>query len=193
MINRFSRRIHLDVHWMEIHTKRLTLRDYIETDLEDIHEYGSDPEVVRYMPFGPNTREDSQNFLNGVIAKQNEEPRTDYALAVVLRSEDKLIGGCRVSKVSETEAHLGYILNRCYWGNGYATEAAKAMVGFAFSELGAHRVYADCHPENAASIKVLEKVGMVPEGRRRDYMVFHGEYSDTLLYSILEHEWEKTR
>ncbi len=177
---------------MKIHTKRLTLRDYVETDLEDIHEYGSDPEVVKYMPFGPNTLEDSQNFLNGAIVKQREEPRKDYGLAVALKSEDKLIGGCRISKVSEREAHLGYIINRHYWGNGYATEAAKAMVEFAFGELGVHRIYSDCHPENAASIRVLEKVGMVLEGRRRDYMIFHGEYSDTLLYSILEHEWKKT-
>jgi RimJ/RimL family protein N-acetyltransferase len=107
---------------------------------------------------------------------------------VELKSEDKLIGGCRVNKVSEREAHLGYILNQNYWGNGYATEAAKAMVEYAFTELGVHRVYADCHPENTASIRVLEKVGMVLEGRRRDYMIFHGEYSDTLLFSILERE-----
>ena len=175
-----------------IHTERLTLRDYLETDLKDIHEYGSDPEVVKYMPFGPNTFEDTQNFLNGVIVKQNEDPRTDYSLAVVLNSEDKMIGGCRISKVSQVEAHLGYILNRSYWGNGYATEAASAMVEFGFSELGVHRVYADCHPENAASIRVLDKIGLVLEGRRREYMMFHGEYSDTLLYSILEHEWELT-
>ena len=177
---------------MEIHTKRLTLREYNETDLNDIHEYGSDPEVVKYMHFGPNTHQDSQNFLNQAIGKQSMEPRTDYPLAVVLKSEDKLIGGCRINKVSENEAHLGYILNRTYWGNGYATEAAKAMVEFAFNELGVHRVYADCHPENAASIRILEKLGMLNVGRSRDYMIFHGEYSDTLLFSILEYEWEKT-
>lgn len=175
---------------MEIDLKRLTLRDYFETDLDDIHEYGSDPEVVKYMPFGPNTIEDSQSFLDRRMGKQKEEPRTDYGLAVVLKSEGKLIGGCKVNKVSEREAHLGYILNRNYWGNGYATEAAREMVGYGFSELGVHRVYADCHPKNAASIRVLEKVGMVLEGRRRDYMTFHGEYSDTLLYSILEQEWQ---
>jgi RimJ/RimL family protein N-acetyltransferase len=74
--------------------------------------------------------------------------------------------------------------------NAYSTEAAKAMVEYAFTELGVHRVYADCHPDNAASIRVLEKLGMVKEGRRRDYMIFHGEYSDTFLYSILEQEWK---
>lgn len=173
---------------MEIITKRLILRDYVETDLDDIHEYGIDPEVVKYMPFGPNTIEDSRNFLDRRMKKQKEEPRTDYGLAVELKSEGKLIGGCKINMTTKMEAHLGYILNQNYWGNGYATEAAKAMVEFAFNDLGVHRIYSDCHPENAASIRVLEKVGMVLEGRRREYMIFHGKYSDTLLYSILEHE-----
>ncbi len=174
---------------MQIQTERLVIRDYQQKDLEDIHEYGSDPEVVRYLPFGPNTREDSQNFLNRVMGKQKEEPREDYGLAVVLKSEDKLIGGCRISKASEREGNLGYILNRHYWGNGYATEAAKSMVELGFKELGVHRIYTDCHPDNVKSIRVLEKVGMTVEGTRREYTIIHGVYSDMLLFSILEHEW----
>ncbi len=174
---------------MQIQTERLIIRDYQQTDLEDIHEYGSDPEVVKYLPFGPNTREDSQNFLNHVMGKQEEEPREDYGLAVVLKSEDKLIGGCRISKDSEREGNLGYILNRHYWGNGYATEATKSMVEFGFKELDVHRIYTDCHPDNVRSIRVLEKVGMTVEGIRREYTKIHGEYSDMLLFSILEHEW----
>jgi len=174
---------------MQIQTERLIIRDFQETDLQAVHEYGSDPEVVKHMPFGPNTLDDSQNFLNGVMGKQNEKPRMDYDLAVALRSEDKLIGGCRICKVSDGEAFLGYILNRYYWGNGYATEAVKSMVEFGFKELGVHRIYADCHPDNVRSIRVLEKVGMTLEGTRRDYTMIHGEYSDMLLVSILEHEW----
>jgi len=174
---------------MQIQTERLVIRDYQQTDLEDIHEYGSDPEVVKYLPFGPNTREDSQNFLNRAMDKQKEEPREDYGLAVVLKSEDKLIGGCRISKASEREGNLGYILNRHYWGNGYATEATKSMVEFGFKELGVHRIYTDCHPDNVRSIRVLEKVGMTVEGTRREYTIMHGEYSDMFLFSILEHEW----
>ena len=75
---------------MQIQTERRIIRNYQQTDLEDIHEYGSDPEVVKYVPFGPNTLEDSQNFLNRAIDKQLEKPRVDYGGAVVLKSEDKL-------------------------------------------------------------------------------------------------------
>lgn len=176
---------------MQIHTERLMLRDFHQTDLQAVHEYAVDPEVVKYMPFGPNTIEDSQSFIDRAINRRMEDPRRDFELAIVLKSEDKLIGGCRIHKASKTEAHLGYILNRGYWGNEYATEAAMAMVEFAFSELGVHRVYSNCHPDNVGSIRVLEKVGMTLEGRRREYMMFHGEYSDTLLYSILEQEWKE--
>jgi len=178
---------------MEIHTERLVLRDFHQEDLQAVHEYASDPEVVKYMPFGPNTLEDSQSFLDRARAKQSVDPRKDYDLGVALKSEDRLIGGCRVCKASENEAHLGYIMNRRYWGEGYATEVARSMVEFAFSELGLHRIYADVHPDNAGSIRVLEKVGMALEGRRREYMMIHGEYADHLLYSILEHEWRELR
>jgi ribosomal-protein-alanine N-acetyltransferase len=178
---------------MEIHTERLVLRDFHQEDLQAVHEYASDPEVVKYMTFGPNTLEDSQNFLGRAMGKQSVDPRTDYDLGVALKSEDRLIGGCRVNKTSKIEAHLGYILNRRYWGEGYANEAARSMVEFAFSELGVHRIYADVHPDNAGSIRVLEKVGMTLEGRRREYMMIHGEYVDHLLYAILEHKWEELR
>jgi len=176
---------------MQIHTERLVLRDFHQEDLQAVHEYASDPEVVKHMPFGPNTLEDSQSFLDRAMGKQSMDPRTDYELGVALKSEDSLIGVCRVCKASEIEAHLGYIFNRRYWGEGYATEAARTMVEFAFSELGLHRIYADVHPDNAGSIRVLEKVGMTLEGRRREYMMIHGEYADHLLYSILEREWRE--
>ena len=68
----------------------------------------------------------------------------DFDLGVVLKPEDRLIGGCRINKISIAEAHVGYILNRKYWGNGYATETARSMVEFGFKELGVHRIYADC-------------------------------------------------
>jgi len=178
---------------MQIHTQRLKLRELTEGDLQAVHDYASDPEVVRYTPFGPNTMVDTKNFLDGALSRQKEEPRTDIGLGIELREEGRLIGTCRINKTSENEAYVGYILNKRYWGHGYATEAAGALMRFGFTELGVHRIYADCHPDNAASIRVLEKIGMTLEGRRREYMMFHGEYSDTLLFAMLRHEWQGTQ
>ena len=177
---------------MRIETERLLLREFKPTDLDSVHEYASDPEVVKYMPFGPNTPEQSQSFLDRAIRRQEEGPRTDYELAVVLQKDNVLIGGCRLNKVSDHEAHLGYIYNRSYWGNGYATETARALIDYGFKELEVHRIYATCDPENIASRRVLEKAGLILEGKLRENMICHCEYRDSLILGMLKHEWIET-
>jgi len=174
---------------MEILTERLRLREITRDDFQAVHEYASDPMTVRYMPFGPNTMEETQEFIDRNLKRQQEEPRTDYGLGIILKSEDRLIGACGIHGVTEIQASIGYILNRSYWGHGYATEAAKALVDHLFSERGVHRVYASCDPENHASVRVLEKVGMSLEGRLRENMIIHGEYRDSLIFGILVDEW----
>jgi ribosomal-protein-alanine N-acetyltransferase len=175
---------------MEILTERLKLREFTQDDFQAVHEYASDPETVRYMPFGPNTEEETREFINRNLKRQQEQPRTEYGLGIVLKREDRLIGACGIHGVTEMQASIGYILNRGYWGHGYATEAAKALVDHLFDELGVHRVYASCDPENHASIRVLEKVGMSLEGRLRENMIIHGEYRDSLVFGILVNEWK---
>jgi ribosomal-protein-alanine N-acetyltransferase len=175
---------------MEILTERLKLREFTQDDFQAVHEYASDPETVRYMPFGPNTKEETREFINRNLKRQQEQPRTEYGLGIVLKREDRLIGACGIHGVTEMQASIGYILNRGYWGHGYATEAAKALVDHLFDELSVHRVYASCDPENHASIRVLEKVGMSLEGRLRENMIIHGEYRDSLVFGILVNEWK---
>ncbi len=176
---------------MEILTERLKLREITKEDFQAVHEYASDPEAVRYMPFGPNTVEETREFIDRNLRRRREQPRTDYGLGIILQSEDRLIGACGMHDVTEIQASIGYILNRRYWGHGYATEAAEALVGYLFDELGVHRVYASCDPENHASVRVLEKVGMSLEGRLRENMVIHGEYRDSLIFGILDDEWRR--
>lgn len=176
---------------MELNTERLKLRELSQDDFQAIHKYAGDLEAVKYTPFGPNTEEETQEFINRALKQQREQPRTDYPLGIVLKHEDKLIGACGIHDVTEVQASIGYILNRRYWGNGYATEAAKALIDHLFNELGVHRVYATCDPENHASINVLEKVGMSLEGRLRENTIIRGKYRDSLIYGILVDEWKK--
>jgi hypothetical protein len=75
-----------------------------------------------------------------------------------------------------------------FWGKGYATETANALVDFGFDKLNLHRVFATCDPANTASAHVLEKIGMKREGRMREHMWARGKWRDSLLYAILEHE-----
>lgn len=173
-----------------IRTKRLILRDFNETDWQAVHGYASDPEVVRYMDWGPNTEEETKVFIRRSISHQKEKPRRNYTLAIILKAEDRLIGSCglHVANPDNREGWLGYCLNRHFWGQGYATETAKALLRFGFQQLGLHRIYATCDPANIASVHVLEKIGMQREGHLREHKWAKGRWRDSLLYAILDSE-----
>ena len=174
---------------VELETSRLLLREIVESDLPDIHEYGSNPEVCRYTLWGPNTLEESNNFIENSIKEQLVKPRKNIGLGIILKSENKLVGGCGFTNISSHKASIGYVLNRNYWGKGIATEAAKALVSFGFTTLKLHRIFALVFPDNIASSNVLVKTGMTLEGRLRDEYVKHGVFHDSLVYGILFHEW----
>jgi len=175
---------------LTLHTGRLLLRDVEEADWEQIGEYSGDPEVYRYMLFGPHTVEETKNFVKRAIASKSDEPRLDYVLAIVESKTGKLIGNCwiHVTSLTHRTGRVGYSLNKNYWGNGYGTEVARALVEFGFSKLRLHRIYATCAPENIASARILEKIGMRQEGRIREHKWTKGRWRDSLLYAILEKE-----
>jgi [ribosomal protein S5]-alanine N-acetyltransferase len=104
---------------------------------------------------------------------------------VVLRETGRVIGGVglRVSRPEHFAGDMGYTFNPEYWGKGYGTEAAAAMLTFGLVELNLHRIYATCDPENRASARVMEKIGMRYEGRLRDYTFKKGKWRDSLIYA----------
>ncbi|MDH3687008.1 MAG: GNAT family N-acetyltransferase [Myxococcales bacterium] len=178
-----------------LRTERLTLRDYSEDDFEAVHAYGSDPEVVRFMNWGPNDEAATRDFLARTIATTREEPRTNWELAMVLSETGELIGGCGLMprRASSREWELGYVLRRDLWGHGFVPEAAHAVVQFGFGRLDAHRIYARIDPENRGSIRVAERLGMRLEGTfQRDEWI-HGEWRDTRVYALLSDEWAAAR
>ena len=183
-------------HFDPIQTDRLILRDLVEDDWRAVHAYASDPEVVRYMPFGPNTERQSKEFVEKSIAEQRADPRVNYALALTLRETGDFIGGATVAGeagIPGGDAGLGYCLDRSAWGKGYATEAARALIEFAFESLGAHRVHAGCDTRNTASARVLEKVGMRYEESVRHNVRLRDGWRDSYHYAILEDEWRAKR
>ena len=176
-----------------LQTERLTLRDFEAADWQAVHCYASDPEVVRFMAWGPNTEEDTREFIQRKIAEQQHEPRTSFDMAVVLRAEGVLIGSCGlvVSRPEQHEAWIGYCFKRNYWGEGYATAAAQAIISFGFEQLHLHRISATCDPHNVASRRVLEKLGMRREGHLLEDSWQKEEWRDSYLYAILEREWDR--
>jgi RimJ/RimL family protein N-acetyltransferase len=172
-------------------TDRLVLRELVEDDWQAVHAFLSDPEVSRYCPFQPPTEEETRQEIRKLIDGRHAAP-PQYDFALVLRSTGALIGLCRLT-IRPDELRQGeilYLLNRHYWGQGYATEAVRAVLGYGFEELGLHRVYATCRPANVASSRVMEKVGMQREGHLRRHRWMKGRWQDSLLYAILEDEWQ---
>jgi RimJ/RimL family protein N-acetyltransferase len=180
---------------MILTTKRLVLREFEEGDWRAVLAYQSDPLYLRYYPWVHRTEQDVIAFVRQFLAQREEEPRTKFQLAITLAPFGQLIGnaGIRMKTSDAQEADIGYELDPRYWGCGYATEVADALLTFGFQELGLHRIWAWCVAENRASAHVLEKIGMRQEGRLRENRWMKDRWWDTLLYALLEHEWQARR
>lgn len=172
---------------MELLTARLRLRDFEADDWPAVLAYQREPLYLRYNHWESRSPEDVRAFVGMFIDQQRETPRRRFQLAVTLRDTGELIGNCGIRKASSDshEAEIGYELAPDQWGNGYATEAVRAIMRFGWETLRLHRIAAWCLAENVASARVLEKAGMTLEGRMRDKEAFKGRYWDVLLYAAV--------
>lgn len=172
-------------------TPRLLLRNFRPDDGPAMQAYASDPAVVEHMIWGPNTPAETEAHLEEVLLRQAEEPRLHFSLAIELAAEHRLIGSIAIRRVSAEArtADIGYVLARAYWGRGIMTEAGRAILGFGFNSLNMHRIWATCDTRNAASARVLEKLGMRREGHFRRDAWEKGGWRDSFLYAVLEDEW----
>lgn len=178
---------------LPIRTPGLEIRDLVDGDFEAVHRYASDPEVTRFLSWGPNREEDSRGFLVQARKHAVERPRQQFELAVVDRASGELIGGCGLHLRREAfrEYETGYCLARDWWGRGIGSQVARLVVDFGFRSLRAHRIYAQVFPDNTASMRILERLGFRSEARLRRDSFVRGEWHDTLVYAILEEDWKR--
>lgn len=176
---------------MELLTERLRIREFEEEDRADVHAYASDPETVQFLPFGPNSEEETRDFVRKAISERQADPRRVFELAITLRNDPRVIGAIRVFVENERhrQGHVGYILNRALWSTGYMTEAAAALLAFGFKDLGFHRIWTTCDTRNIGSMRVLEKIGMRREGLLLHHIQLRDGWRDSYLYAILEDEF----
>ena len=172
---------------MEILTERLRLRDFVLNDWADVLAYQQDPRYLQFYHWINRTEPEVRRFVQMFVEQQRQQPRYQFQLAITLRGQETLIGNCgiRLEGPEEEIADIGYELDPKHWGNGYATEAATAVLDFGFDRLDLHRVWAHCIAENVASVRVLQKLGMTQEGRLRQNEWMKGRWWDTLVFAIL--------
>lgn len=181
--------------WFPIRTERLLLREARLSDYDDVHAYGADPEVSKFMDWGPNTPEVSAQVVGRWVAMSALWPRDEVNLAVELLETGRVIGSIRLaiqSKANRT-ADFGYTFGKDYWRQGIATEAASAIVEVAFTTLGLHRIFATCDVQNVGSYRVMEKLGMRREATLLKDQEVRGRWRDTHVYALLAQEWEARR
>lgn len=177
---------------MQLVTQRLVLREFELEDWREVLRYQCDPRHMRYYPWSARHAEDVQRCLNECVARQADEPRSIFQVAITLPAEgSKLIGSCgvRVNDFARQEGNIGYELNPEYWRRGYATEAAGAVMRFGFDQLRLHRIWAQCNADNRASVRVLEKLGMRCEAHFREHDFFKGRWWGSFVFAILQREW----
>lgn len=178
-----------------IHTKNLVLRDFEDDDWRDVHEYATDPEVSKYMEWGPNTEKETRDFVKMACTFRRQDPRRNYEFGIFLPTEKKIIGGCGLTIYDSDmyQGALGYTLNRNYWNRGIVTEAAGALLRYGFEKLALHRINATCDVQNIGSAAVMRKLGMRQEAHFLEERKIKGTWRDTYLYAILGSEWKKMR
>jgi len=170
-----------------IETPRLQLRTWSEDDIPELVTLIGAREVAATTLRIPHPYQErhAREFL-ATVAKENE-----LRLSIRQRSDGRLCGGVGLHpEAQHSHAELGYWIALPYWGNGYATEAAKAVVRYGFEQIKLNRIFAHHFKHNPASGKVLRKIGMKYEGCMRQHVRKWDEFVDLELYSILREEWK---
>lgn len=173
-----------------IRTDRLLLRPHCIEDLDDLVRFHADPEVVRFVPWPVRDRPATEQALRVKLGQsQLREPGQWLVLAVEAR--ETVIGEVLLKWASaqDRQGEVGFAFGREYHGHGYAAEATAAMLRLGFDELGLHRISAVCIEENAASARLLERLGFSLQGRLVDNILFKGRWATQLLFALTEDEW----
>lgn len=173
-----------------LETNRLILRGFGENDIDDVFEYASIYKVTEYLPWETHqTIDDTKAFLQ--ITKENFTKHDNIDFAIVLKSENKVIGGISIRKWNNPNrcADIGYVLSPNYWRMGIITEAIKRIIKFGFEELNANRIEAHCDEKNIGSYSAMEKAGMKYEGTLREKTFMKGKFINARFYSILKSEF----
>jgi len=173
----------------EIVTKRTRLRLIELSDLDSIHQLHTLPEVDEYNALGiPENLEETKSIIKPWIEENQSSRIKNYTFAIQQIKTKEFIGlfGFKLGSDKYKNAEVWYKIHTNFWNKGYATETLRAVIKFGFNTLGLHRIQAGCAVENIGSIKVLEKSGMIKEGRGRQILPLKSGWSDNFTYSILE-------
>jgi RimJ/RimL family protein N-acetyltransferase len=179
---------------LPLRTSRLLLRPYRPEDAPALFSIFSDPLVMRYWSTPPwASIEQAHRTIEGDI--KSLESGQQLRLGIERIDDSTLIGQCTLFNIAPScrRAEIGYCLASAAWGRGYMCEALQELVRYGFLELDLHRIEADIDPRNAASERLLRRLGFVEEGLLRERWIVNGEISDSCFFGLLRTEWVASR
>lgn len=178
---------------MLLETERLLLRRFRADDAAVLAAYRSDPQVARYQGWeAPFPLAAAESF---VAAVAGGDPRAEgwFQYAVELRDGGALIGDVGANRHDAgRQAEIGFTLAPAFQGRGYAAEAVRRVVDHLLRQEGLHRVHASVDARNAASARLLERVGLRREGVLLQSAWWKGEWTDDVIYAVLASEWSRS-
>lgn len=173
-----------------LRTARLRLRPFTDADADALFALHSSASVLRYWDAPPwRERSRAERFI--AACREMADDGTGARLAIDRSSDGAFIGWCSLTRWNpdHRSASMGCCLDAAVWGQGYATEAARALLQWAFDTVDLNRVQVETDTRNVASARVLEKMGFVREGMLREDCVVDGEVSDSWVFGLLRREW----
>lgn len=177
---------------LPIETARLRLRPFTRGDVDAVFSYRQRDDVARFLFDEPMSREACAEAVQQRTTQTGWHAEGDKLLLAVERQQDHAMIG-EVSLILRQEiarqGELGYIMHPDFHGFGYATEAAMSLLRVGFEQAGLHRIYARCDARNAASYRLMERIGMRREAHFREHILVKGVWDEELIYAILEDEW----
>ncbi|MEU1458747.1 GNAT family N-acetyltransferase [Streptomyces avermitilis] len=173
-------------------SQRLRLREVTTDDVGAVFAIYGDPEATEHLSFEPRTSEQVGQIVARSIASATAEPRSEYALAIVERDTNAVIGYGRLAMDPHQQraATFGFALRPDAWGVGYGLETVRLLLGLGFEDLGLHRIWGARSPLNEASAKTMTAAGMVQEGLIRAHIQKAGRWRDSVVHSMLDDEWK---
>jgi ribosomal-protein-alanine N-acetyltransferase len=175
---------------VSLKTCRLLIRDHLPGDLSGLHSLLSDADVMRYLPeIRCTSLGESEANLRQAIDQAARADRTKYFLAILERHSGAYVGEIGFTIVSPGLGQLGYFIHRSFWGKGYTTEAAAAVIDLAFGVVLLHKLVTGCLAENCASESVMVKCGFRREALLRQHVRHEGVWKDRVQYGMLRSEW----
>ncbi|MCO5969681.1 GNAT family N-acetyltransferase [Actinoallomurus soli] len=164
--------------------------DRIEpADWEAVHSWASLAAVCRFQLWGPNTEEQTREFVAAAVEAWSHVPQKRFAY-VARAGEDVVgMGELHVRSFEQRRGEITYVVHPRAWGQGVGTAIGSRLLSHGFERLGLHRIFATCDPRNLASARVLAKLGMTWEGRHRHVALIRDGWRDSEVFGILEDEW----